>query len=147
MAGIPTDVNTYTFQWGKMLRVTPEQQQTTAFARALGDLLESGWSQRGIARAMGLSHPQVRDYLDGKQEPGFFKVVALANEAGVSLDWLAGREAYLPRVVVNDVRYVPEQPALARDAERAVEGLASLDDRREEARKQTPASRRGHPRA
>ena len=93
---------------GKMPRVTTEQSEQTAFARALLVLLnDRGWSQRRVARAMGLTHPQVRPYLDGTQEPGFFKVVALADEAQVSLDWLAGREDYLPSVEVDGVRYAP----------------------------------------
>lgn len=91
-----------------MAFVTPAQTEQTAFAHALMQLLnDQNWSQRRIARAMGLTHPQIRGYLDGTQEPGFFKVVALAEEAGVSLDWLAGREEHLPRVEVDGVRYVP----------------------------------------
>lgn len=99
----------------------------------------AGWSQRRIAQAMGLSHPQVREYLDGKQEPGFFKVIALANKAEVSLDWLAGREAYLPRVVVDGEPYAPANGAPASD----VAGAArALDPAARPARKQPQPTRR-----
>jgi transcriptional regulator with XRE-family HTH domain len=123
MACIYSKVNTYTFHGVKMVVVTPGTAIQTAFSRALMQLLnKEKWSQRRIARAMGITHPQVRAYLEETQEPGFFKVVALAEEAGVSLDWLAGREPHAPRVEVDGTRYVPAE---ANGASSGLPGSAS----------------------
>ena len=45
----------------------------------------------GLAKASGIGKPLIYSYVSGTKSPAAANLVALANAAGVSLDWLAGR--------------------------------------------------------
>lgn len=54
---------------------------------------KSGFSQKEIARLLNIPEQSLSRIIKGKNEPGIFKVSALAKLLGVSVDWLlTGKE-------------------------------------------------------
>ena len=52
---------------------------------------EHGETQAQVAAAAGMTDRQYQRFETGKQKPGFDSLLALADQFGVSLDYLAGR--------------------------------------------------------
>lgn len=67
------------------------QKKIVGFSDRLGQIIQDEWEDNAalFARSAGISDSLVRKYLKGESEPGLSKLVAIAETASVSLEWLA----------------------------------------------------------
>lgn len=66
-------------------------EQVGRFTERL-QIVTKGRSARSFARSSGISESGFRKYLAGKSEPTRPALIAIASEAGVTIDWLAAGE-------------------------------------------------------
>lgn len=66
------------------------------FVRRLREMVDASGGTRALSRKADLSEKNLTNWLSGEVEPKIFAVAALAEAAGVSLDWLLSGEGRGP---------------------------------------------------
>ena len=70
------------------------KDEQKAFAERIRILVRSAGNTSKLARNAGVPECSIRQYLTGKNDPSRTRLIALANAACVSLQWLATGEAF-----------------------------------------------------
>jgi len=72
------------------IKLYPLKTNMSTLVNNLTDIL-NGQSSRNFCKVNDLSRPSFQKYISGKSEPTLSSAKKIADAAGVSLDWLAGR--------------------------------------------------------
>ncbi|MBU2967091.1 S24 family peptidase [Amphritea sp. 2_MG-2023] len=103
-----------------------QENKCDSFPDRMNVLCDKAGGGAALARMAGVSESVVRKWRQGESEPNLSKLLALADAAGVSVAWLAGREVSM---LADDNQ--PNELAV-----RSIAGDSSVDTQREERVKQ-----------
>lgn len=69
-----------------------KKEADAAFQMRMQECADEAGNPAALARAAGISHPVISDYLNGVSEPSRLRLISIAKAAGVSVEWLATGE-------------------------------------------------------
>jgi phage repressor protein C with HTH and peptisase S24 domain len=85
-----------------------EKIKDDEFGLRIGIIMERAGSITKLARLSGLSTSMIKKYVEGTSDPSRTNLIALADAAGVNIEWLSTGKGAMTRDAAEAGRQVPE---------------------------------------